>query len=104
MTEVWVTIAVLAVATAAIRAAGPVLLGGRDLPAPLQGVIGLVAPALLAALVVVETIGAPEGGALDVDARVLGVGAAGVALWAGASTLPTVALAALVTALVRAVF
>ena len=77
MTEVWVTIAVLAVATAAIRAAGPVLLGGRELPAPLQGVIGLVAPALLAALVVVETVGAPEGGALDVDARVLGVGAAG---------------------------
>ena len=65
VTEVWVTIAVLAVATAAIRAAGPVLLGGRDLPAPLQGVIALIAPALLAALVVVETLGAAEGGALE---------------------------------------
>ena len=42
---------------------------------PFQGVIALVAPALLAALVVVETVGAPEGGSLDVDARVLGVGA-----------------------------
>ena len=37
MTDVWVTIAVLTVATALIRAAGPVLLGGRDLPRPFQG-------------------------------------------------------------------
>ena len=49
----------------------------------------------------VETFGAPEGGALELDARVLGVGAAAVALRAGASTLPVVALAALVTALAR---
>ena len=31
MTEVWITIAVLTVTTALIRASGPVLLGGRDL-------------------------------------------------------------------------
>jgi branched-subunit amino acid transport protein len=104
MSEIWITIAVLAVATAAIRASGPVLLGGRQLPDRVQGVIALVAPALLAALVVVETVGAPEGGALDVDARVVGVGAAALALRAGASTLPVVALAALVTAAVRLVF
>ena len=104
MSEIWITIAVLAVATAAIRASGPVLLGGRELPARAQGVIALVAPALLAALIVVETVGAPEGGALELDARVLGVGAAAVALRFGASTLPVVALAALVTALARLVF
>ena len=104
MTEVWVTIAVLAVATAAIRASGPVALGGRDLPPMLRGVIALVAPALLAALVVVQTLGAPEGGALELDARILGVAAAGGALALGATTLPVVALAALVTALARAVF
>jgi branched chain amino acid efflux pump len=104
VTEVWITIAVLAVATAAIRASGPVLLGGRQLPARVQGVIALLAPALLAALVVVETVGAPEGGSLDVDARVVGVGAAALALRGGASTLPVVALAALVTAAVRLVF
>lgn len=104
MSEVWLTIAVLAVATALIRASGPVLLGGRDLPDRLQGVIALFAPALLAALVVVETVGAPEGGSLELDARVLGVGAAALGLAAGASTLPVVALAAVVTALVRLVF
>ena len=103
MTDVWVTIGVLAVATAVIRASGPVLLGGRELPTRVQGVIALVAPALLAALIVVQTVGAPEGGALDVDARVIGIAAAAVALRLGASTLPVVAIAAVVTALVRAV-
>jgi branched-subunit amino acid transport protein len=104
MTAVWVTIAVLAVTTALIRASGPVVLGGRQLPAAFRGVIALVAPALLAALIVVETVGAPEGGSLDLDARVLGVGACAVALRAGAGTLPAVAAAAVVTAGVRALF
>jgi branched-subunit amino acid transport protein len=103
MAEVWVTIAVLAVATAAIRASGPVLLGGRELPGRVQGVISLLAPALLAALVVVETVGAPEGGSLELDARLAGIGAAALALRAGASLLPVVALAALVTAAIRLV-
>lgn len=102
MTEVWTTIAVLAVATAAIRASGPVLLGGRELPPRVLSVIALLAPALLAALVVVQTVGAPAGGALELDARIAGVAAAGGVLVAGASTLPAVALAALVTALARA--
>jgi branched-subunit amino acid transport protein len=103
MSDVWITIAVLAVATAAIRASGPVLLGGRELPGRLQGVIALLAPALLAALVVVETIGAPAGGALDIDERLAGVTAAGIVLVRGGSTLWAVAVAAVVTAGLRAV-
>jgi branched-subunit amino acid transport protein len=102
VTEVWVTIGVLAVATAAIRAAGPVLLGGRQLPLRMQEVVGLLAPALLAALVVVETFSASAGGELEVDERVLGVGAAGIVLWRGGSALPAVAAAAVVTAGSRA--
>ena len=39
-----------------------------------RDVIVLLAPALLAALVVVET-SAPEGGELEIDERILGVGA-----------------------------
>jgi branched-subunit amino acid transport protein len=103
MTEVWVTIGVLTVATAMMRASGPVLFGARDMHPRMREVVALLAPALLAALVVAETLGAPEGGALEVDARVLGVGAAGVVLWRGGSALPAVAVAALVTALTRAV-
>ena len=101
MTDVWITIGALAVASALIRVSGPLLLGGRALPGPAQGVIALVAPALLAALIVVETVGAPEGGSLEVDARIAGVGAAALALRGGAHMLPVVALAAVVTALVR---
>jgi branched chain amino acid efflux pump len=104
VSEVWLTIGVLAVATAAIRVAGPVLLGGRDLPPALMAVIPLLAPALLAALVVVQTIGTPAGGALDVDERALGVGAAAVVLVRGGSMLPAVTAAALITALARALF
>jgi branched-subunit amino acid transport protein len=103
MSEIWVTIGVLAVATAVIRASGPLALGGRDIPAQAAAVISLVAPALLAALVVVETVGAPEGGALELDARIIGVAAAGGGLAVGLSTLPVVALAAAVTALARLV-
>ena len=50
--------------------------------------IALVAPALLAALIVVETVGAPEGGAYELDARVVGVGVAAIALRFGAHDAP----------------
>jgi branched-subunit amino acid transport protein len=102
MSEVWVTIGVLAVTTAAIRASGPVLLGGRRPPERVQGAVALLAPALLAALVVVETVGAPAGGSLEPDARLAGVGAAAVMITAGRSMIPVVTVAAAVTALVRA--
>ena len=104
MSEAWVTIVVLAVGTALIRAAGPLLLGGRELPGRLQDVIALLAPALLAALVAVQTLGASEGGSYELDARALGVGAGAAALLAGASMLPVVAIAALATALIRLIF
>jgi branched-subunit amino acid transport protein len=103
MTEVWATIAALAVTTALIRASGPLLLGGRELPSPVQGVIALLAPVLLAALVVVQTLGEPSGSELVVDERALGVGAAGIVLVRGGSALPAVMVAAVVTALARAV-
>ena len=102
MTEVWVTIGALAVTTVLIRAAGPVLLGGRELPPRLLDVVALLAPALLAALVVVQTFSDPAGEELVVDERVLGVGAAAVVLARGHSALPAVAVAAIVTAAARA--
>jgi uncharacterized membrane protein len=101
MSDVWVTIAVLALATAAIRAAGPVLVGGRDLHPRLFAVIALLAPALLAALVVTETFGRPDG-VLEVDERAAGVAAAGAAIAFRAPILVVIAIAAAVTALARA--
>jgi branched-subunit amino acid transport protein len=101
VTSAWITVVALAVITAAIRAAGPVLLGGRDLPPPLMAVITLLAPALLAALVVTQTVGTTTGG-LELDGRLAGVAAAGVGIAARQSVLVVVVLAAAVTALVRA--
>jgi uncharacterized membrane protein len=100
MTTLWVTIVAVALASAAIKAAGPVLVGGRELPPRAVGVIALLAPALLAALVVTETFG--EDRHLVLDERAIGVGVAAAALALRAPVLLAVALAAASSALVRA--
>jgi hypothetical protein len=51
VTTLWVTIIVFALANAAIKAAGPVPVGGRDPPARATAIIALLA------LVVTETFG-----------------------------------------------
>lgn len=99
MSALWVAIVVVALASAAIKAVGPVLIGDRELPPQTNAVIALLASALLAALVVTETFG--EGGHLVLDEKALGVGVAAVALALRAPVLLAVALAALVTALAR---
>ena len=99
MSTLWVAIVAVTLASAAIKAAGPILVGGRAFPPRVNAVITLLAPALLAALVVTETFG--EDGHLMLDERALGVGVAAVALALRAPVLLAVALAALVTALAR---
>ena len=101
MTAVWTTIGVLAVVSAAIKATGPVLVGGRELPGWAGRIIALLAPALLAALVVVDTFA--DGKSLVIDARAAGLGAAGIAVVLRAPIIVVILLAAAVTALVRAV-
>ncbi len=100
MSEAWWTVVLVGVATIAIKGAGPVLLGGKPLPARLGRVIGLLAPALLAALVAISTFGGER--ALVLDERALGVAAAGVAVSFKAPPLVVVIVAATVTALARA--
>lgn len=100
MSDVWLIVVLCGLATIAIKAAGPVLMGGRPLPKRLASVIGLLGPALLAGLVAINTFG--DGRALTLDARVLGVGVAGLAIWRRAPLLLVVVLAAGVTALARA--
>jgi uncharacterized membrane protein len=100
MTALWVTIVAVALASAAIKAAGPVLVGGRELPPRAISVIALLAPALLAALVVTETFG--EDHHLVLDERAVGVVVAASALALRAPVLLAVALAAATTALARA--
>lgn len=100
MSTGWLVIAGLVAGTAAIKSAGPLLLGGRPLPPRAGAVIALLAPALLAALVVVDTLS--EGQSLRADERVLGVAAAGGVLAAGRGLVPAVLVAAAVTAAARA--
>jgi branched chain amino acid efflux pump len=100
VTTVWIVVIVTGVGTLALKAAGPVVLGGRPLPDRLSGVVTLVGPALLAALVAIGTFA--EGQRLVVDARVLGVAAAAVAIRLRAPVLVVVIVAAAVTAGARA--
>lgn len=100
MTTLWISIVAVALASAAIKAAGPVLVGGKELPPRALSVIALLAPALLAALVVTQTFA--EDQHLVLDERAIGVGVAGIALALRAPVLVAVALAAVSTALVRA--
>ena len=99
MTAIWVAIGVLALATAALKVAGPLALGARPLPANVFKVVELLASALLAALVIVETFG--KGRSLVLDARVLGAAFAAVAVWRRAPMIVVVVGAAAVTAIAR---
>ena len=100
MSEVWLTIAGLAVTTAAIKASGPLLLGGRPIAARARQVIALLAPSVLAGLVVIQTFS--DGRSLTFDERVAGVLAALVVLVRRGSVLTAIVTAAVVTALTRA--
>lgn len=99
MTAAWVAIAALSLATAGLKLAGPLALGGRPLRPRVLTVVELLASALLAALVVAETFG--QGRSLTVDARALGVAFAALALWRRAPMTVVVLGAAAVTAIVR---
>ena len=90
-----------AVITAGIKAAGPVALGGRDLPLWFSGVVAMMAPALFAALVVTQALA--DGRHWAVGADTVGVALAGLAAWRGASVILVVAIAAVTTAVLRAV-
>ena len=100
MTDTWLVVGLVGGATMLIKAIGPILLGGRALPLRVAGLIGLLAPALLAALVAINTFGSDRS--LVIDERALGVVAAGVAVWRKAPILLVVVIAAAVTAGARA--
>lgn len=99
MKDAWIVVVVVGVATIACKAAGPVLVGRRELPPRLQACVELLAPVMLTALVVTQTFGGDEE--IEVDARVVGVGAAVIAIGLRAPIIVAMAAAALVTALVR---
>jgi branched-subunit amino acid transport protein len=99
-TTAWVVVGIVGAGTVAMKSAGPVLLGGRAMPDRAMSVISLLAPAVLAALIVTQTIGGNHHYVFD--ARLAGLAAAAIALRFRAPLLVVVILAAAVTAVVRA--
>ena len=97
---VWLAIAVVAVVNIALKAAGPAVLGDRELPARAVRVVDSLAAALLAGLLVTALLGTRWR---DADASVLPglLAAAGLAL-ARVPALVCVAVAVVVTIGVRA--
>lgn len=101
MADVWITIVVLTITSAMIRAGGPLLVGGRAIPPRFSGVIDLLGPALLTALIVNETLGGD--GSLEISASIAGVVAAGAVLVRSRSAvLSAILVSAAITALLRA--
>jgi uncharacterized membrane protein len=89
----------LALGTYVMKSAGPLAASGRELPPRARALAELVPAALLAALVANQTV--IDGAAMTVDARVVGVGVAAVAVALRAPFAVVVLLGAGVTALVR---
>ncbi len=100
MTEAWVLVVVLGAATIVLKGAGTLLLGERPLPAVAHAAVALLAPGLLAALIVVQTFS--SGQRLVLDARAGALAVAAIALLLRAPTLLVVVLAAVTAALLRA--
>ncbi len=100
MSDAWLVVVLVGAATVAFKSAGPVLVGGRELPPLVAGFVALLAPALLAALVAVQVFAGDRE--LVLDARVVGLVAAGLALVARAPILVVVVAAAVATAFARA--
>jgi branched-subunit amino acid transport protein len=101
VTSAWIVVVLVGVATIAFKAAGPVLIGRRELPPRVQSLVELLAPVMLIALVVTQTFGGDEE--ISIDARVVGVAAAAAAIVLRAHVIVAMAVAAAVTAGVRLV-
>lgn len=101
MSDAWIVVLAVGAATVFLKAAGPVFLGRRALAPRLQPVVSLLAPVMLAALVTTQTFA--KGEEVVLDARVAGVAAAGALLlvWRQAPVVVAMAVAALVTGVLR---
>jgi branched-subunit amino acid transport protein len=97
----WVVVLGAGLGTLALKGLAPAVLGGRALPARLTGVMALLAPTLLAALIVTNTFA--TGRDLVVDPRAAGLAAALVAVLLRAPVLVVILAAAVTAGVLRAI-
>ena len=95
----WVVVAIVGAVTIVFKASGPVLLGRRRLPTRVAALVDVLAPAMLAALVVTQTVGGD--GEIVVDERLAGVIAGAIALRLRAPLLVVMVVAAATAGLIR---
>lgn len=101
MSDATVVLIVMTLGTFALKSAGPLVLGARQLPLRMQTLVDLLPAALLAALAIVSTVG--DGRSVVLDARLVGLVVAGLALWRRAPFVLVIVLASAATALTRLV-
>jgi hypothetical protein len=99
LSAVWIAVLAVGAATIALKSAGPVLLGGRELPGWLAVPVSLLAPAVLAAFVVTQAAAGDRQ--IVADARLVGLGAGAIAVALRAPILVVVVVAAAAAALAR---
>lgn len=92
---------IMTIGTYALKSAGPLVLGDRVLPVRLRQIVDLLPAALLAALAIVSTVG--QGQDVVIDARLVGLVVAALALWRRAPFVVVILLASAATALTRLV-
>lgn len=97
----WRLILVLAAVAFGFKVLGLVIIGSRELPAPLERCLALVPAALLAALIAKDTLS--TGQDLVLDERAAGIAVAVIAAWRKAPFVVVVVLASATTALLRQV-
>ena len=99
MSAAWATVLAVGVGTVVLKSVGPVGVANKELPPRVAELLSMVAPAILAALVVAETFA--HGRSLVVDARLAGAGAGAVAIALRAPLWVVIVVGALATAGVR---
>jgi hypothetical protein len=97
----WVVVAGAGGGTLVLKGLAPAALGGRELPGRLVGAMALLAPTLLAALIVTNTFA--HGRDLVLDARAAGLAAALVAVLLRAPVLVVILVAAVTAGGLRAI-
>ena len=98
---IWVALLALGAVSFSLKALGPVVLGGRDLPPRLVELLELVPVAMLAALVLVGAV--TDGRRLQLDARLPALVVAAVLVWRRAPFLVVICAASATAALIRLV-
>ena len=100
MSATWASVIIVGAVTIGLKAIGPLVLQDRQLPPRLNGMIELLAPVMLSALVVTNTFAGDHK--LVLDPRAAGLAAAAISILLRAPLLVTVTVAAVTAALIRA--